>query len=164
MSTAADPPARIAGLVRLAFEQASVVMGDELIRRYPDLRAAHLQVFNFGSIDGRRVTDLAERGAMTKQSMHELVVHLERAGYLRREPDPLDSRARLIRLTPRGLALEDHVRAASAQLHLDWRARLGAARFDALWSALQEITGRTGAPPEPADVEQRARDLDLPPR
>ena len=131
-------------------------MASELVRRHPQLRAAHLQVFNFGSIEGRRVTELAERGAMTKQSMHELVTHLEREGYLRREPDPADSRARLIRLTPHGLRLEDDVRAASARLHLDWLARLGADRFEALWSALQEITGREGGPPEPAELRRHA--------
>jgi DNA-binding MarR family transcriptional regulator len=93
---------------------------------------------------------------MTKQSMHELVVHLERAGYLRREPDPADSRARLIRLTERGHELERDAQAASARLHLDWRERLGARRFHDLWAALQEITGRTGGPPEPAGLRRLA--------
>jgi DNA-binding MarR family transcriptional regulator len=149
MSTDPGPPRRIAGLVRLAFEQAAAAMAADLLRRHPQLRAAHLQVFNFGSIEEQRVTVLADRAAMTKQSMHELVVHLERSGYLQREPDPGDSRARLIRLTPRGQALERDVQAASARVHLEWRERLGAGRFDALWAALQEITGRTGPAPEP---------------
>ena len=128
--------------------------------RFPEIRAAHLQIFSFGSLEGRRVTDLARRLAMTKQSMHELIGHLERHGFLRREPDPTDSRARLVRLTERGLELEDAVRAASAKLHLNWRDRLGAEGFDALWSALQEITGRAGAPPEPDALQRRAAFLD----
>jgi DNA-binding MarR family transcriptional regulator len=164
MSIDAGPPRRIAGLVRLVFEQASATMATELLRRHPELRTAHLQVFNFGSIEGRRVTELAARSAMTKQSMHELVVHLERAGYVRREPDPTDSRARLIRLTPRGLDLEDDLRAASARLHLDWRERLGPSRFDELWSALQEITGRTGDPPAAAALRRQASTLGRPTR
>ncbi len=55
-----------------------------------------------GTIDGRRVTDLAAHAGKTKQSMHELVGHLERHGYQRREPDPSDTRARLVSLTERG--------------------------------------------------------------
>ena len=167
MSTdASDPtsgspsPVRIAGLVRLAWEQAADSMTQAVAGRFPELRPAHLQVFSFGSLEGRRVTELANRLAVTKQSMHELVGHLERHGFLRREPDPADSRARRIRLTDRGLELEDAVRAASAQLHLDWRDQLGAQRFDALWSALQEITGRAGAPPEPGALARRAAYLD----
>jgi DNA-binding MarR family transcriptional regulator len=154
MSTDSGPPRRIAGLVRLAFEQAATAMAAEVLARHPQLRAAHLQIFNFGSIEGRRVTELAERAAMTKQSMHELVVHLERAGYLVREPDPDDSRARQIRLTALGRELEQHAQAASARVHLDWRQRLGPDRFDALWQALQEITGRTGGPPRPAELRR----------
>ncbi len=133
------------------------------MRRHPDLRPAHMQVLSTGSIAGRRVTELAESAGMTKQSMHELIGHLEDHGYVRREPDPADSRARLLRLTDRGLELEDTVRAASSRLHLDWRDQLGQDRFDALWSALQELTGRTGVPPEPEDLQRRAAGLDAQP-
>ena len=42
---------------------------------------------------------LAERAAITKQSMAELVAHLERHGYVERVPDPTDRRAKLVRST-----------------------------------------------------------------
>lgn len=111
-----------------------------------------MQVFGFGSIEGRRVTELATRAAMTKQSMHELVGYLQDHGYLTREPDPDDERARLIRLTARGRELEDAVQAASARLHLSWRERVGAERFDILWSALQDIVGGSDPPPDEAGL------------
>jgi len=150
MSTAS--PVRITGLLRVAADQAFAAVRDEVLDRCRDLRPAHVQVLSGGPVDGLRVTELADRAAMTKQSMHELVVHLERCGYVRREPDPADSRARLVRLTDRGRELEDTAHAASARLHVAWRERVGAERFDALWAALQELAGLPAAPPEAAAV------------
>jgi DNA-binding MarR family transcriptional regulator len=116
-----------------------------------------VQVFSGGPIDGLRVTELADRAAMTKQSMHELVMHLERFGYVRREPDPEDARARLVRLTDRGREVQETAHAASARVHLEWRDRVGAARFDALWITLQEVAGLPSTPPEgTATLRRRA--------
>ena len=155
MST--ESPVRVAGLLRVAADRAFAAVRDEVLDRYPDLRPAHVQVFSGGPIDGLRVTELAERAAMTKQSMHELVGHLERCGYLRREPDPADARARLVRLTGRGREVEETAHAASARVHLAWRDRVGVARFDALWDALQEVAGLPATPPESsALLRQRA--------
>jgi DNA-binding MarR family transcriptional regulator len=145
-------PVRITGLVRVAADRAFGLVRDEVLARYRDLRPAHVQVLGGGPIDGLRVTELADRAAMTKQSMHELVVHLERCGYVRREPDPADARARLIRLTARGRELEEVAHAASARLHLAWRDRLGVDRFGELWAALQEVAGLPATPPEDLDV------------
>ncbi len=147
MSTTVEP-VRITGLVRVAADRAFATVRDEVLARFGDLRPAHVQVLAGGPIDGLRVTELADRAAMTKQSMHELVVHLERCGYVRREPDPADSRARLVRLTDRGCRLTEVAHGASARLHLRWRERVGADRFDALWATLQELAGLPPAPPE----------------
>ena len=145
-------PVRITGLVRVAADRSFGAVRDAVLARYDDLRPAHVQVLASGPIEGLRVTELADRAAMTKQSMHELVVHLERCGYVRREPDPADARARLVRLTARGRALEEVAHAASARLHLAWREQLGADRFDAVWAALQELAGLPATPSEDLDV------------
>lgn len=147
---------RRVGAVQDPVRRATVEINGEMVARHPELRLAHFQIFRFGSIDGRRVTELAAWVGMTKQSMHELIVHLERTGYVRREPDPSDSRARLIRLTDRGIALENDVVAASSRLHLRWLQQLGEARFASLWGALEELTGRDDPLPEVADLRLRA--------
>ena len=50
--------------------------------------------------EGRvRLTDLAARAQMTKQSAGELVSYLEARGYLERVPDPSDGRVRINALT-----------------------------------------------------------------
>jgi DNA-binding MarR family transcriptional regulator len=85
--------------------------------------------------------------------------HLGRNGYLTREPDPGDTRARLVRLTPYGHALERDVHLAIAEVLESWRDRLGAERFDTLWSVLAEITSETGPPPDLAEIRANRRRL-----
>src|SRR5438270_7665150 len=71
---------------------------------FDDLRQAHTAVFQHIAPDGSRLTDLAERAQITKQSMGYLVDYLEQRGYLERRPDPSDRRAALVCLTDRGWA------------------------------------------------------------
>jgi hypothetical protein len=58
----------------------------------------------------------------------------------------------LVRLTEAGRDVEDQLRAASARVHLSWLRRLGAERFEALWAALRDVTGRTDPLPDPAEL------------
>jgi DNA-binding MarR family transcriptional regulator len=137
---------RYFGLLRLAFDQALATVLAEVGPRHPELRPAHLQLFRFGGIDGSHTAELAVHAGMTKQSMHELVTHLERHGYLVREADPVDPRAKRVRLTTAGQQLERQINAAIADLLDSWEKRLGTERFDQLWETLQELTGETALP------------------
>jgi DNA-binding MarR family transcriptional regulator len=60
----------------------------------------------FAQIDptGSRLTELAHRANITPQAMGELIDELEELGYVTRQPDPTDRRAKLILLTGEGLA------------------------------------------------------------
>ena len=64
----------------------------------------HSAVFAQIDPDGSRLTELARRANITAQAMGELVDELEDLGYVTRQPDPTDRRAKLIVLTPRGRA------------------------------------------------------------
>lgn len=74
---------------------------------------------------GTRVTELAEQAGVTKQTAGYLVDQLERAGYVRRMPDPADARARLVRLADRGLAVREVAKATEAEVEAEWAAHLG---------------------------------------
>jgi DNA-binding MarR family transcriptional regulator len=147
-------PGRRLGLLRVATDQALAAIQAKVGGQHPALRRAHLLIFRFGTIDGRHTSDLAAHAGMTKQSMHEIVTHLEKHGYLRRQPDPTDSRALLVQLTPRGRALERHILSAAAEVLESWRDRVGSRRFDAFWATLQEITGETGDLPDLAELRR----------
>lgn len=64
----------------------------------------HSAVFAQIDPEGSRLTDLARRANITPQAMGELVDELQELGYLTREPDPTDRRAKLIVPTPKGRA------------------------------------------------------------
>src|SRR5215212_8604531 len=66
--------------------------------------AAHIHITRHLALAGSRLTDLAQRAGMSKQAMGDLVDQCEAWGLVLREPDPHDTRARLVRFTTAGLA------------------------------------------------------------
>lgn len=126
---------------------------EELSRRvsetdYSDIRVTHGCVFGNIDPEGSRLTDLAERAYMTKQSVGEVASDLEQRGYVERVPDPSDGRAKLIRLTARGLAAQTIGRGLIDDIERDWAERFGIERVAALREALEAITAeRLGAVP-----------------
>ena len=107
---------------------------------YSDVRVSHGCVFGNIDPDGSRLTDLAERACMTKQSVGEVTSDLEQRGYLERVPDPSDGRAKIIRLTERGREAQAVGRGLIDDIEHEWAERIGAERIAALRDALQAIT------------------------
>ena len=89
---------------QLSFEVNRFIMGRLWSAGYEDLRLAHSRIFENLGDEGATVTVLAQRAQMTKQSMGELVIDLERLGYVERRTDPSDRRAKLVVLTSKGSA------------------------------------------------------------
>ena len=87
---------------QLSFEVNRFIMGRLWSAGYEDLRLAHSRIFENLGDEGATVTVLAQRAQMTKQSMGELVIDLERLGYVERRTDPSDRRAKLVVLTSKG--------------------------------------------------------------
>src|SRR5436305_11748425 len=111
---------------------------------FDDLRPAHTAVFQHIESGGSRLTELAERAQITKQSMGYLVDYLEQRGYLERRPDPSDRRAVLISLTDRGW---EQVRAALkiiGTIEEELGSRLGEPRMQQLRELLGDLRQVTG--------------------
>jgi len=92
---------------------------------------------------GTRLTDLAEQALVTKQTAGYLVDQLEKAGYVRRTPDPTDARARLVQMAERGQAAVAVARRVEAEMESEWTAYLGeeaTAQLRAALERLREIT------------------------
>ena len=123
---------------------------------YEDLGQAHVLLFRRPSMHGRRPTAIAETMQITKQSVNELLGHLEDRGYLTRAVDPSDRRARIVRLTRRGRALERTVIDASGQADRDLAKMLGAVRFRRLRADLDEIVRLTGMEPATSSAPGQA--------
>ena len=125
----------------------------ELYRRmgaspYGDIRPGHGCVFGNTDPDGSRLTEIAERACMTKQSVAEVANDLEERGYLERVPDPEDGRAKIIRLTEKGRAAQSFGRGMIADIEREWAELYGEDHVAALRDALEAITAeRFGAVP-----------------
>jgi DNA-binding MarR family transcriptional regulator len=117
---------------------------------YDDLNRSHIGVFRFPGIDGLRPSEVAQEMQITKQSVNELLGHLERLGYLVRELDPNDSRARIIRLTNAGRKLERAVLREARAAETEIAELVGPRRFAQLRTALDELVRLTN--PERTDV------------
>ena len=120
-------------------------MQDELHSRlgklgYEEIRPSHGCVFGNMRPHGVRLTDIAERSRITKQSVGEIVTDLEGLGYVERIPDPEDKRAKLVRLTPRGQEVQDAALRTFAEIEAEWGERIGKKKVAALRAALEELS------------------------
>jgi DNA-binding MarR family transcriptional regulator len=108
---------------------------------FPEIRPA------YGSIlvplfeeDGLRIGELARRARLAKQTMTTMVRLLERDGLVRRERDPGDGRAVLVRLTPRAHHARPMIETTLRELDRRVASRLTARQLAALPAALKEVT------------------------
>jgi len=139
-TTARDAPENLAILLREPFRAMNDLLLARLAERgHPQVRASHGLVFQHLDDAGTRVGVLAERAQMTKQSMAELVAHLERHGYVERVADAADGRAKLVRATARGRAVYAIAREVVAEVEARLDARLGADKVRRLRALLEEL-------------------------
>lgn len=144
MSADPSPPARpLPALLTLVKEAALHKMRDRLAEEgYGDIREGYGCVFGFIDIDeGSRLTELAERAGLTKQAVSEVIPELEQLGYLTREPDPRDRRAKIIKLTPKGRDACLTGRRLFAEIEREWAEQLG----EDLLAGLREAAERIAA-------------------
>ena len=144
-SAPATEPRLIGSLLRVAWERVREhVYQGVCSDGFDDLNRAHVALFRYEGLEGQRPSQVADRMQITKQSVNDLLRHLENRGYVESEPDSNDKRARLIRLTARGRLLEASTwkHAGTAENRL--KKHIGVKRFATLLEilrAIQEIPG-----------------------
>jgi DNA-binding MarR family transcriptional regulator len=148
------------GLLEFAYNAVIEEFRGELERsEFSDIRLVHGCVFRYMKEEGLRLTDIAERGNMTKQSAGEVVDDLVALGYVERVPDPDDRRAKIVRLTERGEAAQSYGFRLLAEIEQRWGERYGAERIADLRATLEEIAAVEApfAVSEPAEPEPAVR-------
>jgi DNA-binding MarR family transcriptional regulator len=116
---------------------------------YEDVNRAHVGLFRYPTLDQLRPSELADQLHITKQSINDLLGHLEQHGYLVREIDPSDRRARVVRLTPKGRRLDRIVNRQARAIEQRIAEMLGQRSFAQLHQALDELTERITRNPSP---------------
>ena len=128
-------------------------MVDELIIRlaaagYADVGSTDQHVFENIERGGTRLTVLAARAQITHQSMSELVKYLEARGYLERQIDASDRRARLVLLTPKGRTMLRYAFLEIEDIEAGWIKRIGPIQGQNLHSCLEQALRSSELLPE----------------
>ena len=106
---------------------------------YDGLRTAHGAIGQHIADRGSRVTELAQLAQVSKPTVVYLVNDLERLGYVERVPDPSDGRAKLVRLTERGVRAQRTGTEIVAQIEQDWSELLGERDYATLRELLRRL-------------------------
>jgi DNA-binding MarR family transcriptional regulator len=106
---------------------------------FEDVSPSHGWIFYNTEETGSRITDLASKARITKQSMSVLVAQLEQGGYVRRTPDPNDRRAWILFLTAKG----KKVKATGQQINFEfeerWKKKLGEKEYQQFRQLLEKL-------------------------
>jgi DNA-binding MarR family transcriptional regulator len=109
-------------------------------RGYGDVRPSYGSVLvPLFEEDGLRMSELASRARLAKQTMTTMVRLVEREGYVERRPDPDDARATRVYLTERGRRFRPVAERELLRLDASITARLGERRTAALRASLAQL-------------------------
>ena len=133
-----------------ALRLAHDVVREEIFARvqqagHPGFTRATFPLWRFEGLDGRRPSDIARTSGLSKQAVNDQLGALERLRYIERVPHPADGRARIVRLTERGWALDQAVRAAAQQVEEAWMREMG----DPAWQTFRAVLDRIAATGDP---------------
>ena len=136
-----DPGPATTTLLRTAYNALSTAIYRHVEQAAgAGLRPAHGNALEMLAVqDGLRLTDIAAQAGMTTQSMGELVDDLVAKGYLRRQEDPADRRAKRIYLTGKGRKTAAAGEAATRQAEEQIQAALGPGQYQQLRRNLAAI-------------------------
>lgn len=143
MDDATDEEPNLGLLLFIPYRFMESAVMDALKAAGHDLPLNQARVFQRIAPGGSRLAELAEAAQLPKQTVGSIVDQLERAGYVRRCPDPDDARARLVTITQRGRQLVEISLPVVREVEAAWRVHLGPARTRQLKEALttlREIT------------------------
>ena len=93
-------------LIAASKAHTAAVVARLALRGYVDFPFASASLLWLLDEGGTRPTLLAQRAGVTKQAMSQLVQLMQRQGYLEQIADPNDTRAKVVRMTPRGQAVK----------------------------------------------------------
>jgi DNA-binding MarR family transcriptional regulator len=152
--TRRTPPVDIGILLALAYQEfVRQLRAYHAEQGYGDTGRSDGAVFRSLTIRPMTITELGARLQVSKQAAGQIVDDMQRRGYVDSEPDPHDGRARLLRLSERGVA----ALAAARAFHQRYERRLarehGREAVDALRAMLESMAG---GPEKTLDAQLRA--------
>jgi DNA-binding MarR family transcriptional regulator len=127
----------------------AAMMARLLARGFDGMTPAFAGLIPLLDADGARPSTLAQRSGVTKQAMSQLIHELEGRGYVEQVSDPADTRAKIVRLTKRGVALRQACFVARKEIQELATERLGKTRLARLQQDLMRLTAALSEPYRP---------------
>lgn len=118
-------PRHILGVANYLQTRMMVILREDY--GHTDLRLSFAPYITLVGESELRVSELADILGISRQACNQAAHQVESAGYLQRIDDPLDGRAKQLRLTSRGVALRNDGVRAIAALDEEFSAIVGAA-------------------------------------
>jgi DNA-binding MarR family transcriptional regulator len=109
---------------------------------YDEATPGHLAALRHLDPEGLQISRLAEDAGVSRQAMSEMVRELMTRGWVKKERDPDDGRAKLITYTDEGHELIAEAQEAVAEIEDELVEMLGEKAYGELRSALQAMTVR----------------------
>jgi DNA-binding MarR family transcriptional regulator len=106
---------------------------------FKDMTPAFASLMQLLDVTGARPSTLAQQAGITKQAISQLVRELEARGYVEQVPDSTDTRAKIVRLTKRGVDIQAACAEVKDELQSIAIAKLGKSRVSRLQRDLIEL-------------------------
>src|SRR5689334_7632661 len=106
---------------------------------YENISPSHGWIFSNTGDEGSRITDLAAKARITKQSMSVLAAQLEKGGYVKKMPDPNDKRAWVLILTAKGKKVKAVGQKINHDFEEQWKKKLGEKDYNVLRQLLVKL-------------------------
>lgn len=127
----------------LSRELERALMQESAARGYQGLKLNWDSVFlNLDFQHGSRVVDLAHINGLTKQAMSQVVADIEAHGYVTKQDDPTDGRAKKIILTDKGKKLVRDSIESQNRVLARYEAVVGEEKLSQLKELLHDIVHR----------------------
>jgi DNA-binding MarR family transcriptional regulator len=127
----------------------AAMMAGVAARGFDGMTPAFAQLMPLLDAAGARPTALAQQAGVTKQAMSQLVRELEARGYVEQVADATDTRAKIVRLTKRGVALRAACLQVRGELQELALKTLGKIRLGRLQRDLAQFAAALGQTLEP---------------
>lgn len=146
----ADPlhPWRTENLGRLLL--ASVINWQDVLvlglqaKGFRSFRASHMNLLRHLDFGGTRISEIARRSRLTKQTVGELLAGCEAEKLVKTVPDPTDARAKIVTFTRLGKAVIEAEREVMERIDAALARELGPREYQRLRRALAVLAEGSG--------------------
>lgn len=142
-----QPKSRLGALLDDAQDTWRLALTEALARRNAEPIGAAADLLPLLTLSGISQSLLAERAGLTKQAVQQSLDHLEKLALIRREPDPVDRRAKYVVLTQAGAYALETRRDAEKEAERRLRNALGKKALRQLGKGLRKLSAVRASTP-----------------